>query len=202
MCLVLAGFVSWLVATRLLTPVRGILNGISELSNGRYSVTFSDKRKDELGQLMSDISSLSDTLERNRSAKNRWFADISHELRTPLTVLSGEIELLKAGLRPFDQQQLQSFEQAIRLLRHLIDDLYDLSLSDVGGLKYHFSQQNLLNSLAIVLDSMEKQAEEKSLSLDLQVNEDNLMANIDQKRIEQLLRNLCDNSIAYTDGPG
>ncbi|BDX04850.1 ATP-binding protein [Planctobacterium marinum] len=201
-CLLLAGLVSWVAATRLLKPVRAILRGISELSNGRYSVSFPEKRQDELGQLMADVTSLSDTLEKNRSAKNRLFADISHELRTPLTVLAGEIEMLKAGIRPFDQLQLRSFEQEIQLLRHLVDDLYDLSLSDVGGLKYNFSPQSVLDVLAIVLDSMHKQAEEKQISLELKVDEGKFETNIDAKRIEQLLRNLCANSIAYTDAPG
>jgi two-component system sensor histidine kinase BaeS len=201
-CLLLAGLVSWLAATRLLMPVRAVLKGISELSNGCYSVSFPERRQDELGQLMADVTSLSDTLEKNRSAKNRLFADISHELRTPLTVLAGEIEMLKAGIRPFDQQQLHSFEQEIQLLRHLVDDLYDLSLSDVGGLKYNFSPQSVLDVLAIVLDSMHKQAEERHLGLELKVDEGKYEANIDAKRIEQLLRNLCANSIAYTDAPG
>lgn len=201
LCLAVAGLISWLSAKRLLRPVKGILGGVSELTKGNFKVSFTENRRDELGQLMNDVELLSQTLEKNRTAKNRWFADISHELRTPLTVLTGEIDVLKAGIRSFDHDQLVSFEQEIRRLNHLVDDLYQLSLSDVGGLRYSFSEHNLRTCIGDVVEQMQIQAEDKNLELSF-IGKQDVWANIDKQRLDQLLLNLCNNSLAYTDAPG
>ncbi len=102
-----------------------------------------EARRDELGQLTRDLDRLGSTLEGNQSSRKRLLADVSHELRTPLTVLCGEIEALKDGLREFDQTQLASLDQEVQRLRYLVDDLYELSISDVGGLRYQFGDVNL-----------------------------------------------------------
>lgn len=200
-CLLVAGIVSWLVSKRLLKPVNQVLQAVSRLSNGQFDVAFHNRRKDELGQLMQDIESLGETLQKNRSAKSRWFADISHELRTPLTVLRGEIDVLKAGIRSFDQQQLASFDQEIALLRRLVDDLYELSLSDIGGLRYSFERLDLSMVLAIALDSLHKQASTQGVEITFSA-EEGMWVNADKQRLEQLFINLCSNAIAYTDAPG
>lgn len=200
-CLLIAGVISWQVSLRLLRPVREILTGVSKLSDGHYDVKFTHQRQDELGQLMQDIASLSGTLEKNRSAKNRWFANISHELRTPLTVLHGEIEVVKAGIRPLDMSQLKSFEQEVNLLRRLVDDLYQLSLSDVGGLRYQLEPLNLSQCLETTVDEMRVLASTKNIAIDLTIQHD-IMIMGDQQRIEQLVLNLCSNALEYTDCGG
>ncbi|KXI27109.1 HAMP domain-containing histidine kinase [Paraglaciecola hydrolytica] len=200
-CLVLASLMSWLLARLLLQPLKKVLSGVSQLSKGNYNLRFEHNRHDELGQLMDDVQHLSVTLDKNRTAKNRWLADISHELRTPLTVLSGEIDTLKAGLRPFNQQQLSSLEQETAVLRHLVDDLYELSLSDIGGLRYQFSRINLNDSLANSLNTLSQTIQNKGIDLTIE-SADALWLNADPRRIEQLLNNLLNNAINYTDAPG
>jgi two-component system sensor histidine kinase BaeS len=200
-CLLVASVISLLLSRILLGPLKRILASVAQLSKGNYQVKFVDSRKDELGKLMQDVEYLSDTLEKNRTAKNRWFANISHELRTPLTVLSGEIEALKAGIRQFDQKQLISLDQEVMLLRHLVDDLYQLSLSDMGGLRYNFAPIDLKSSIQTALESMRQGIEDKGLRLELDFKCD-MKFNADAKRIEQLFTNLGANSMAYTDAPG
>lgn len=199
--LLLAGLLSWLVSRRLLKPVKQILSGVSDLSEGNYQVSFKQQRKDEIGQLMSDIESLSQTLEQNRSAKNRWFANISHELRTPITVLQGEIEVLKAGIRPLNMEQVYSFEQEVELLRRLVEDLYQLSMSDIGALRYQFSPLNISECVQSTAEGFESVAVNKQIEFTLEIASD-LSISADKQRLEQLLLNLLTNSFAYTDSGG
>lgn len=199
--LILAGLLSWLVSRRLLKPVKQILSGVSDLSEGNYQVSFNQHRKDEIGQLMSDIESLSQTLEQNRSAKNRWFANISHELRTPITVLQGEIEVLKAGIRPLNMEQIYSFEQEVALLRRLVEDLYQLSMSDIGALRYQFSPLNISECVQTAAEGFKSIAANKQIKLTLEITSD-LNMSADKQRLEQLLLNLLTNSFSYTDVGG
>jgi two-component system sensor histidine kinase BaeS len=126
-CLVLAVVLSYFGARTLLAPIKLVINSVEDLSNGNYTRTLINKRKDEFGELINNVNHLGEILEQTRSAKNRWFADISHELRTPLTVLMGELEALKAGVRPLTMVHIDSLNQEAQLLKRLIDDLYQLS---------------------------------------------------------------------------
>ena len=131
------------VTPSMLTPFKAILQSVKGLTAHQYKTNLPEDSPDEFGELMRHINTLGNTLEAHKNTKSQWLADISHELRTPLTILSGEIELIKAGIRPLDQKQLASFDQEVSRLSLLVEDLYQLSLSDIGGLSYHFSSVDL-----------------------------------------------------------
>ena len=199
--LFLALIVSWLLTRALLSPVKKMVRGVSKLSSGDYSSRLNDKRDDELGDLMSDLDHLAHKLDESRSSRQRWLADISHELRTPITVLTGEIETLKDGIRPFNKQQLTSLDQEVVRLRHLVDDLYELSVSDIGGLRYTHTPLNIQDILKSIVDSTQFRAKELKIDLQLIGTCDHLISG-DEQRLNQLFSNLIENSFAYTDAPG
>ncbi len=200
-CLLLAVLLSWLLSGKLLVPIHQLRESISQLNAGKYGGSINTERNDELGKLMDNVNNLSQTLDKNRSAKSRMFADISHELRTPLTVLAGEIDLLKDGIRPFNQDNLLSLEQESNRLRHLVDDLYQLSLSDLGGLKYTFMPHNISRCLHTIVNSIEQHSLPQGIDVSCDISND-VFLSMDQKRIEQLFTNLMMNAISYTDVPG
>ncbi|MDO6459144.1 ATP-binding protein [Granulosicoccaceae sp. 1_MG-2023] len=199
--LALAAVVSWLLSRMLLAPVRRMMNSVSELSGGDYSIRMNAKRRDELGVLMNDIDRLAHTLEENRSSRQRWLADISHELRTPVTVLTGEIESMKDGVRPLDKTQLLSLDQEVTRVRRLIDDLYQLSVSDIGGLRYNFAETDVYDALETTLASVRPRAGERGIELSLSGDRAALIR-ADARRLDQLFYNLLENALAYTDSPG
>ncbi|UPW19954.1 ATP-binding protein [Agarivorans sp. TSD2052] len=200
-CLAISVFVSAILARKLLAPVKRLLAGISELSKGNYSNPIGERRNDELGALIRDLDRLGLQLEHNRSARRRSLADISHELRTPVTVLTGEIEAIKDGIRPLCMAQLHSIDNEVSRLRRLIEDLYLLSLSDIGGLHYHFETLNLAEYVGQVAQQSARRANEQGLSLNMTCDAQPLI-NGDPVRIQQLLTNIVDNALAYTDSPG
>ena len=116
------------------------LNHIAQhLTSGQYEQRVQIKQKDELGQLGDDFNILAETLQKNQRSQQQWIADISHELRTPVAILKGELEALDDGIRPLDNSAIQSLQQEIERLNKLIEDLYQLSISDMGALKYEKS---------------------------------------------------------------
>ena len=74
------------------------------------------------------------TLEKHEKDRRQWVADISHELRTPIAVLRGEIEALLDGIRNITPETIRSLHAETLRLNRLVEDLYQLSLSDIGAL--------------------------------------------------------------------
>ena len=191
-----------LVFTRtLLKPMRRIASNIQALSAGDYGVRFTDAPHDELGLIMRDIDTLASRLEKNRESRQRWLMDISHELRTPLTSLAGEIDTVKDGIRPLDEVQIDSIDQEVQRLKKLVDDLYQLSLSDAGGLRYEFSTLDLSEFLRQIAKDNENRIAVAGHRLTVSVD-DALTIRADEARLDQLFVNLIGNAIAYTDAPG
>ncbi|MEM7358528.1 MAG: ATP-binding protein [Pseudomonadota bacterium] len=206
LCLLLATMASWYLARALLRPVNRVKTGLTTLVAGDYSQRLSEpeadpSKQDELVRLMANVDQLAATLEQNRLSRKRWLADISHELRTPVTVLSGELEALMDGLRPLNLQQIESLQHEIDRLKHLINDLYELSLSDIGGLRYQFHHLNISDLLEATLAHHRARIEQAGLLLDSNI-EPAAFVRGDPNRLEQLFGNLVSNSIAYTDQPG
>lgn len=199
--LLLAALASWLLSRMMLAPIVTLKNGIGELANGDYRHQLDVDRHDELGLLMTDVNKLGSNLQKNRSSRRGWLADISHELRTPVTVISGEIEAMKDGLRKLDMRSIDSLDHEVNRLGHLIDDLYQLSLSDIGGLRYEFTRVDLSDLLRSIIEQQRERIADAGLNLD-RIIDQNVWVMADQARLEQLFTNLINNSIAYTDAPG
>lgn len=201
LALLLASVASWFLSRTLLTPIFTLKKGIGSLAKGDFAVELPNDRQDELGELMADINRLSSVLDQNRASRRRWLADVSHELRTPVTILAGEIEAMKDGVRSLDLNGIDSLAHETDRLKHLIDDLYQLSLSEVGGLRYEFKNIDLAESLHTIVKPFISRAKTQGLSLGVNANGPHYVSG-DSIRLEQLFINLLNNSIYYTDSPG
>lgn len=199
--IILASMASWLLSRTLLTPIFSLKKGISSLAKGNFSVDLPNSNKDELGELMADINHLSTILKENRTSRRRWLADISHELRTPVTILAGEVEAMRDGVRRLDADGIDSLAHEIDRLKHLIEDLYELSLSDVGGLRYEFEDIDLVDSLRSTAEAFIPRAQAEGLKLSVNGKGPYYVSG-DAARLEQLFINILNNSIYYTDSPG
>lgn len=197
--IVLSGLLSIPLAARIVKPLLSVKQAVGEISRGNFTHRVKIQRKDELGDLARDINDLGYTLEQNRDSRQRWVAEISHELRTPLSVLHGEIEALQDGLREFNEQSIESLHTEVLQLGNLVDDLHTLSMSDVGALDY---QMTTLSLAALVEEHIHLQSgllEHGSIEVVSNLQEQSTDINGDSKRLRQLLTNLTNNTIKYTD---
>jgi len=191
--------ISFVVARSMVAPIKRTMGSVKRLASGDYASPQPELRSDELGELAADITRLATALQANQQARKRWLADISHELRTPVTVLNAELHALKDGVRALDVEQLQSFDQEVMRLQHLIEDLYQLSLSDIGGLRYEFAEVDLSALLAGTVPADPQLLE--GLTLNTRI-EEHLVVRGDINRLDQLMTNLWRNALTYTDRPG
>jgi len=192
--------VSWLLARHLVAPVTALSAHTRTLREGDYQTRLGSRRRDELGQLIRHVDSLGERLDQGQKARQRWFSDIAHELRTPLSVLQGELEAVVDGVRPLNHDTIAALESEVRQLTHLVNDLHDLALADAGNLRYHFTPLDLDALCEDALDAVRPALSRRRIQLRTELSPARL--NGDPVRLRQLLDNLLQNSLKYTDDGG
>jgi two-component system sensor histidine kinase BaeS len=201
--LLLAAALAFWLSRRLLRPVRQVAQASHRLAAGDYGVRVPERRSsDEVGQLSHDFNQLALTLQRNEVMRREFMADVSHELRTPLGVLNGELEAMEDGVRPLDRGALGGLRGEVATLHKLVDDLYELSLADVGALSYRKAELDLRTLLSATASAFGERLAACGLTLDLDLPPNPLPVFGDERRLRQLFNNLFENSCRYTDAGG
>ncbi|MDG4475192.1 ATP-binding protein [Thiovibrio frasassiensis] len=201
--LLLASWLSALLSKRLVRPLQNLAGATRLLAAGKFTTRVEVVSADELGQLAGNFNTLAMTLEKNEQARRQWVADISHELRTPVAILRGEIEALQDGIRQPDQHSLSSLHGEVLRLARLVEDLYQLTMSDLGALTYRKKNLDIIALLKEIVVIHAAQFTEKGLSLTNTVPAENAVEVFgDAERLRQLFTNLLDNSLKYTNAGG
>ena len=191
------------VTSHLLRPINYLTEGTRKLIGGKFVTRIPVTSRDELGRLSEHFNILAMTLEENENARRRWIADISHELRTPLAVLRGEMEALLDGVRQIGKGTLEPLHGEILHMQRLVNDLYELSMSDIGALTYKKVPVDPVGILDGAVELFEKRYAEKGLELRFNLPEGLSRVLLgDPDRLQQLFTNVLENSLRYTDSPG
>lgn len=128
---------------------------------------------------------------------------MSHELRTPLTAVKGSINYLERTVTDPDHLEfIQIIEKNISRLTRLISNLFDFTKLEAGTIDWEFDRQDISQLVKEVIDIMSP----LPLSLEKEIIiladcPEHLYAIIDLERMEQVLVNLLDNAIKFSN-PG
>ncbi|MDP1993326.1 MAG: ATP-binding protein [Syntrophales bacterium] len=191
------------LANRLIRPIKAIAAATHHIASGRYATRIPVSSSDELGQLAHDFNGMAQTLEKHEKARRQWVADISHELRTPIAVLRGEIEALIDGIRSVTPETIRSLHVETLRLNHLVEDLYQLSLSDIGALTYRKEDLDLVKMLRDMMESYRAEFGRKGITIVSNLpQEREAHVSADRERLNQLFANLFENSLRYTNAGG
>ncbi|GAB2688416.1 response regulator [Aliiglaciecola aliphaticivorans] len=135
-------------------------------------------------------------------AKNRFLANVSHEIRTPLNSIIGYTQVLddaQASLLE-KQQATQAINSSGQYLLNIINDVLDLSKIEAGKIHLQNTDSCTVSLLNEVQSYMGRFAAEKNLEFNLQLNFPlPRFINTDPTRLKQILLNLCNNAIKFTD---
>jgi two-component system, OmpR family, sensor histidine kinase BaeS len=190
------------LARHMLRPVAALHGVTARLARGELAARAPVLSRDELGELALHVNAMAQELERNETQRRQMLADVSHELRTPLTVIRGEIEALIDGVRKADQQALESLHGEVLRLTKLVDDLHQLALADTGDLHFEMHELALQPMLLPLLERCRPRAAAAGLVLRWALPPQPVQVRADARRLEQVIVNLLENSIRYTDRGG
>lgn len=128
--------------------------------------------------------------------KKELISNMSHELKTPLTVIQGYIDTLYDEVNsPVAKQHLDTVKKHTERLTNIVNDL--LKLSELEEVKIEFQKFDIKDIIESVSKIFEKKVSQKGLTLKLDI--ENVYIEGDPIKIEELLINLLDNAIRYTE---
>ncbi|MBS1787494.1 MAG: HAMP domain-containing protein [Acidobacteria bacterium] len=215
LALLLGSFGGLLLANQALSPVDRITKAAEQIATGdlteRVPMPATGSAKmDEIGRLAETFNHMISRLQAAFERQKQFTSDASHELRTPLAVMRGDMEIaLRRERSPEEYQRVlaSNLEEIIRLTR-LIEDLLMLARADSGRVELRCEPVDLNNLCRQMVDYIFPLAQQRNQNLVYDPppttpdGDANLIVSADLQRIKQMLLNLLDNAIKYTEPNG
>jgi signal transduction histidine kinase/FixJ family two-component response regulator len=216
-----AALISYLTALWLTSPVRQIAATAEAVMMGNDQVSvpaFGSWAPSEIRSLGLALNTMLADLRRKAAetlqalhqaetsnlAKTQFLANMSHELRTPLNGVVGMLELLRlSGMSTTQQNYIEQASRSAQSLLRMVSNVLDLSEMEVGNIGLKSAPFRLDTLIARLRDQYAEPAAARRLSLSVSVPETLHVALIgDAHRVSQMLGNLLDNAIKFTESGG
>lgn len=205
--------VSVQVSRRITNPILAIARTARAIRDGDLSLRIPVTTRDEIGTLSAAINDMAGKLgtdiaqlRKLERVRSEFLGNVSHELRTPIFSLQGFLETLLDGAVDDPNVNRDFLEKAHRhasRLNALLNDLIEISRIESGEMKMSFRYLPVADFLREAVEEMSTAAARKNIRLSLDISDgcaDKVYA--DRERLKQVMVNLLDNALKYTDAGG
>jgi two-component system, OmpR family, sensor histidine kinase MtrB len=207
---ILLGVVAGLVTRLVVTPVRVAARTAQRLSAGLLDQRMKVDGEDDLALLAAAFNQMAANLQRQivrleemSRLQRRFTSDVSHELRTPLTTVRMAADLIFSEREEFDPAVARSAEllQAeLDRFESLLTDLLEISRFDAGFAALDAEHTDLVPIVERVAERLAGLAERVGVEIQLRLPETPVIAEVDPRRVERVLRNLVGNAVEHGEG--
>jgi len=204
--LLLTAGVVFLVTRQVITPVRLARRVAERIASGRLEERMHVQGEDDIARLGISFNQMADALQQQirqlveLSRNQRQFvSDVSHELRTPLTTVRMAGDVLhdaRAGFDPVAGRAAELLQKELDRFENLLADLLEISRFDAGAAGLALGEVNLVDVAHRVVDQADPLARTRGVELILDAARP-CVAEVDERRIERVLRNLVANAIDH-----
>jgi two-component system, OmpR family, sensor histidine kinase MtrB len=199
------------LVTRMVTrPVKLAARTAQRLSAGLLDQRMEVRGEDELARLATSFNQMAANLQRQimrledmSRLQRRFTSDVSHELRTPLTTVRMAADLIFSSREDFDPAVSRSAEllhAELDRFEELLTDLLEISRFDAGFAVLDAEPIDLRSVVRSVVERFDSLAARTGTELVVEVPEQGVIVDIDQRRFERILRNLVGNAIEHGEG--
>ena len=181
--------VAYAAVTWLFRPIQTIREGAEHIGRGNFDFRISKIRKDQLGDLASDINAMAADVENILDAKRALLLGISHELRTPLSRMRLTLEFID------DKDNVESLKTEIREMEKIVVSLLEAERLNSRHTQLHRTQVVIGDLVKELLDDFFSR-ELNRITVKLPARPATVL--VDEARITLLLKNLLSNALRYS----
>ncbi len=191
-------------AYRLVKPLRQMSAAARSFGAGDFSVRVPVTSEDELGQLAVSFNNMANSLSISEGTRRSFIANVSHELKTPMTTIAGFIDGILDGTIPPEEQDkyLGIVSSEVKRLSRLVRSMLDLSRIDNGEMKLNPGQFDITNTVVTTLLTFEQSINNKQIEIRGLENARPQTVTGDQDLIHQVVYNLVENAVKFTNPGG
>lgn len=202
--------IAWLVARQVVGPLRSASRIAVRFADGRLSERMPVRGEDEFAMLAVSFNDMAESLSKQIThleefggLQRQFTSDVSHELRTPLTTVRMAADMLYEGRDEFDPLQRRSVElldKELDRFETLLTELLEISRHDAGQAELAAERMDMAIPIEAALATVEPLAAEAGIELIVDLPVEPVLAEIDPRRVERILRNLLANAIDHGEG--
>ena len=206
--LLLAG-IALVVSRQVVLPVRSASRIAERFAEGHLSERMPVRGEDDMARLALSFNDMAESLQRQITTleefgnlQRRFTSDVSHELRTPLTTVRMAADLIYDNSAELDPSLRRSTELLVSELDRfetLLNDLLEISRHDAGVAELSVEAVDLRLTVNKALGNVGHLADEAAIELQVDVPEEPVIAEVDPRRVERILRNLVANAIDHAE---
>ncbi|WP_225446776.1 MtrAB system histidine kinase MtrB [Streptacidiphilus sp. PB12-B1b] len=208
---ILLGAISWLVVRQVVTPVRMAAEISERLADGRLEERMKVTGTDDIARLGESFNRMGSALqsqirqlEELSRVQRRFVSDVSHELRTPLTTVRMAADLLYESREDFGdpaaERSAELLQNQLDRFESLLADLLEISRFDAGAAILDAEPADLRDVVSRVIEGAEPLARTKGSAVLVRGGDEPVVAEVDPRRIERILRNLVVNALEHGEG--
>lgn len=195
-----AGGISYLLSRRIIRPLTRMESITQRFAAGDWAARVPPSDIPELHQLGHSFNRMASELEQVEQQRRDLVSDLSHELRTPLTIVRGYLEALTDKKLPATPETYERLLRETQRLQRLVEDLQELSKLEAGYLPIQQQAFELPPLIHQVTQRFrDQQGDEQNPQIVVDIAPEVRIINADPVRTEQILVNLLNNALQYTD---
>ncbi len=197
-------FAEYFISYKFTKPLRLMAEASRSMAKGDFTKRIPVTGDDEIGELAVAFNQMTNSLVQLESTRRHFIANISHEFKTPMTTIGGFIDGIIDGTIPPEKQKyyLDIVSGEIKRLSRLVQSMLSLSKLESGELHINPSDFDLLDMVFKIIVSQEQRIEQRGLNISGLEELSPVTLNADYDLIYQVVYNLIDNAIKFTDENG
>lgn len=182
-------------------PIRKIRKAAVEYSKGNYDYKMNIRSHDEFRDLSDTMKFMVDRLGDNEERQKKFIANISHDFRSPLTSIKGYAEAIKDGTIPYENKDkyLDVILFESERLHKLTSSILELNTMDNGKMALEIRSFDITGIIRAIADTFEGTCRKKKITIKLLFDDSEIYVDGDMGRIEQVIYNLVDNAIKFSE---
>lgn len=182
-------------------PLNQVTTAAEKYAEGDLKYTFDVNRTDEMGYLCAQLNYMASRLSEQEDNQKKFIANVSHDFRSPLTSIRGYLEAMVDGTIPAEMHDkyLGIVLNETERLTKLTNSLLTLNNLNITGMILDISDFDINKVIKETIETFEGTCKSKTIKVSLVLSGKELFVSADVTRIQQVLYNLIDNAIKFSD---